>query len=524
MIDINKIDEQSKTPLVLELIHAIEELRQENRQLRDEIARLKQHKGKPKIPPSRLGKDPDEKGKEKNTNEKRPGSAKRSKTKDLIIHDTIPIAPDDIPAGSTLERYDEWIVQGLKIELHNVCYRLECWRAPDGTMLKGRLPDDVDGQHFDATLRSFILHQHHHGHVTQPLIWEQLRDFGVDISSGQVNRILTEDKDVFHREKDDLLRVGLDVSNYINVDDTGARHAGRNGFCTHIGNDLFAWFESTQSKSRINFLELLQAGYREYSITDDALEYIQRQSFPKPLTALLAADTGQSFDGQTNWLGYLRKLGIEDKRHVRIATEGGLIGGILNHGFSMDTAIISDDAGQFNVFLHALCWIHAERTIHKIIPCSEQEKAAIEDIRDRIWQLYRYLAFYKKVPDDEKKAAAERSFDEIFSSQTCSNVLNDALRRLANNKKELLLVLERPDIPLHNNLSERDIREYVKKRKISGGTRSEAGRRCRDTFTSLKKTCRKNGISFMAYIHDRVSKANLIEPLPDIIRARAQIP
>ncbi len=84
------------------------------------------------------------------------------------------------------------------------------------------------------------------------------------------------------------------------------------------------------------------------------------------------------------------------------------------------------------------------------------------------------------------------------------------------------MVLDRPDIPLHNNLSERDIREYVKKRKISGSTRSEAGRRCRDTFTSLKKTCRKLGVSFWDYLYDRVSKAGKITPLPDLIRARAR--
>ena len=148
---------------------------------------------------------------------------------------------------------------------------------------------------------------------------------------------------------------------------------------------------------------------------------------------------------------------------------------------------------------------------------------AIEDIRNRIWELYRYLKFYKKSPNAEMINGVEQFFDDIFATKTCSNVLNDALKRLANNKDELLLVLKRPDIPLHNNLSERDIREYVKKRKISGGTRSESGKRCRDTFTSLKKTCRKLGISFWSYLYDRVSNAHDIAPLPDIIRARSQM-
>jgi len=520
MIDLGKIPEQQKTPLVMELLHIIQQLAEQIDQLRQEVARLKEHKGKPKIPPSRLEKDPKEKQKKKSS-KKRPGSAKRSKTKQLTIHETIPIPPENIPAGSRRAGYDDWIVQGLKIELHNVCYRLECWMTPDGKLIKGKLPDSVDG-HFDATLRSFILQQYNHGHVTQPLIWEELTDFGVDISKGQVNRILTEKKEGFHTEKGGLLCAGLDVSGYINVDDTGARHAGKNGYCTHIGNKLFAWFESTSSKSRINFLKLLRKGNGDYVINADALGYIQRQSFPKALLASLANDCQKYFKSGRDWKRHLAKLGISKKRHVRITTEGALLGSVLHNGFSKDIVILSDDAGQFNILLHGLCWIHAERTIHKLIPCSKKESDAIEAIRNLIWHLYRDMLAYKEAPDEETKAALEKRFDAIFATQTCSEVLNVALRRLANNKAELLLVLDRPDIPLHNNLSERDIREYVKKRKISGSTRSDEGRRCRDTFTSLKKTCRKLGVSFWEYLCDRVSKAGKIKPLPELIRARAR--
>jgi len=521
MIDLGKIPEEEKTPLVTELLHTVQQMAERIEQLREEIARLKEHKGKPKIPPSRLEKDPQEKPQKKDVNGKRPGSEKRSKTKDLPIHETIPIPPKDLPPGSTRVGHNDWIVQGLKIELHNVCYQLELWITPDGRLIKGELPDSVTG-HFDATLRSFILQQYNHGHVTQPLIWEELVDFGVDISSGQVSRILTEQKEDFHLEKEGVLSAGLDVSDYINVDDTGARHAGKNGYCTHIGNEFFAWFESTGSKSRINFLDLLRQGHGDYVVNDDALEYIKRQSFPQPLLARLAEDADKHLATEADWKQYLDQLAITKDRHVRIATEGALLGSVLHHGFSKDLVILSDDAGQFNILLHALCWIHAERTIHKLIACSDEESKAIENIRDRIWQLYRDLKAYKEMSDEETKVALEKRFDEIFATQTCSEVLDAALRRVARNKAELLLVLDRPDIPLHNNLSERDIREYVKKRKISGSTRSDNGRRCRDTFTSLKKTCRKLGVSFWHYLNDRVSNTGEIPPLPDLIRARAR--
>lgn len=218
-------------------------------QLKDEIARLKKQKPKPKISPSNLSK----KGKEKKGG-KRPGSAKKKKTANLEIHKEERIRPESIPPGSKFNGCKPYTVQGLKISVHNTCYLLEQWITPEGKTISGQLPPEIYG-HFDNTLRTFVLHQYHHCHVTQPLLLEQLHEWGVDISSGQLNNILIENKDSFHDEKDGILSAGLQSSSHVNVDDTSARHNGKNGYCTHIGNDFFAWFESTESKSRINFLD-----------------------------------------------------------------------------------------------------------------------------------------------------------------------------------------------------------------------------------------------------------------------------
>ncbi len=484
--------------------------------LRDEIARLKNHNPKPQIKPSKLAKDANKKSSPKKSNPK-----KRKKTAKLQIHEEKRIAPEHIPAGSIFKGTHPYTVQGLQIKAFNTRFLLEQWQTPEGKIVAGKVPSEING-HFDNTLKSFILYQHHHCLVTQPLILEQLREWGVDISPCQVNRILIEDKDQFHAEKDDILTAGLKSSTYINVDDTGARHDGKNGYCTHIGNKSFAWFKSTNSKSRINFLKFLCASNFNYILSDDAFQYMRDARLPKASLTVLENHPTKEFTDSTQWDEHIKTLGITTPRHVKIATEGALLGSVVEH-VPKELVVVSDDAGQFNILSHSLCWVHAERTLAKLIVPSNIKQQILEDVRKQVWDFYSDLKAYKKAPTEKDKIRLQVEFDDIFTQETKFQLLNLALQRLHANKCELLLVLDRPDIPLHNNLSENDIREYVKKRKISGSTRSEAGRRCRDTFVSLKKSCRKLGISFWQYLEDRLSCQNSILPLAQYIEQKGAV-
>jgi hypothetical protein len=247
-----------------------------------------------------------------------------------------------------------------------------------------------------------------------------------------------------------------------------------------------------------------------------------RQKLPQAQCDRL--DEGRRFGDRQAWEAYLREVGLLDPRHVRIATEGALMGSILEHGVSAQLGIVSDDAGQFNVFRHGLCWIHGERNITELIPLNSTHAQHMEWVRCQIWDLYADLKAYKTDPALQTAAFREEieaRFDELCRTRTAYQTLNERLKRMRRNKAELFQVLDDPTLPLHNNLSESDIREYVRKRKISGSTRSDEGRRCRDTFASLKKTCRKLGISFWQYLRDRLSHANRIPPLPDCIRDAA---
>jgi hypothetical protein len=490
-------------------------LKEENQILRDEIARLKNQKPKPKIKPSKLPKDPEEKSPSAGS-----GKKKKKKKAKLKIDKEERIAPEHIPEGSIFKGLNPYTVRGLRICSFNTRYLLEQWETPDGKIVAGKLPPEVNG-HFDNTLKSFILYQYHQCHVTQPLILEQLQEWDINISSGQLNNILIEDKEQFHTEKDDILKAGLQFSDYINVDDTGARHNGKNGYCTHIGNEFFAWFSSTNSKSRINFLELLCTGNINYILNDNAFQYMIDTQLPKFAISLLQESSLTEFTDVNQWEAHLKSIGISKPRHVKIATEGALYANLLSQS-TYDLVIVSDDAGQFNILQHALCWVHAERTLAKLIVPSTIKQEILENVRKQVWDFYSELKIYKENPTEKDNLRLQDLFDAIFTQKTDFQLLNLALKRLHANKSELLLVLDRPEIPLHNNLSENDIREYVKKRKISGSTRSEEGRKCRDTFTSIKKTCRKLGISFWHFINDRISGNNQIAPLSQLIEQRAQ--
>jgi hypothetical protein len=234
---------------------------------------------------------------------------------------------------------------------------------------------------------------------------EQLYEFGIDISAGQLNNLLIEEKERFHQEKDRILSVGLEVSAYINVDDTGARHQGKNGYCTHIGNESFSWFESTGSKSRINFLKLMRAGHSDFAINMDAVCYMQSNKLPQKILDVINDNLGAVFANDTQWDDFLSQNGLVKDRHVQIATEGALIGSIIEHGLSKDLVIVSDDAGQFNVLLHALCWIHANRSIDKIIPFTDQAEKDLDTVKNQVWHLYEGLKAYKQIPTRQIKTA-----------------------------------------------------------------------------------------------------------------------
>jgi hypothetical protein len=424
----------------------------------------------------------------------------------------------EAPAGSRRRGFEPFTVQDLILAPQVIRFRRERWVTPDGQEIVAPLPPEVSG-HFGPGIVRYVLMQHVQGQVTVERLLAQLNGLGVRISKGQIITILTANKDVFHAEKDAILEAGLEAARWVTVDDTAARHGGRDEFTTHIGNDRFAWFATRPSKSRLNFLDLLRASDPDYVINAAALAYLVEHGVPESIVAALLAAGPRSFADEPAWCAHLESFDF-GAGHRRRVTEAAMVGAIVARGRLTDTVIVSDDAGQFDVFQHALCWIHAERHLRRIVCVTDEQHRLVDLQRQLVWWFYADLKLYKEDPTAVRRTALRARFDRIFGRITGFTDLDNAVARLHANKDELLLVLDRPEIPLHTNGSENDVRSFVTKRRISGETRSAAGKQARDTFLSLLKTCSKLAISFWDYLGARlkIPKADRVPWLPDLIR------
>lgn len=526
----HNIPEENRTPLVNRLLSIIaeqqatiekleakvERLESQVSVLTEELKKAKKLPGKPKLKASILESKPGNiKGDRKGF-----GRQKGSKKQRLQVTEERIIEPTNVSSDARFNGYRDYDVQELFLEGRLIRFKLAEYVDSEGKTIVGDLPNEYQG-HYGPILKAFILYQHHQCRVPQHLIHEQLQELNIEISSSQVNRILLEDSVGFTSEQDGVLRAGLETATYIHTDDTGARHQGQNGYCTVLGSDLFAYFRSSDSKSRKNYLQILRHPFDDYVLNEYSRVYLETHQFAQSHLEKLTFSTQAICQGEAAWQAYLESLTISAPQAVRLVTEAALIGSAIEQGVSPQLIILSDGAPQFILFVHALCWIHMERRLRRLVGETPQQTQEITRLRYQLWAYYQALKLYQQFPSEIDKPTFSRCFDAIFGQEFPGNDgLNTVLQTFRDHKQELLRVLDTPVVPLHTNDAESDIREGVIRRKISGSTRSELGRRARDTFMGLKKTCRKLGVSFWQYLTSRLKREHDIPSLPDIIRQR----
>ena len=509
-----------------ELSGALAKLRIEHQAVKDELARYKKLPPRPPQKPSGMEKATDraEFGAGKTKAER--STERRGSNLDKLKIDRTIIVKADAPAGSRRKGFEEIVVQDLAFHPVVTRYRRERWETPEGHSVLAPLDPGIVGG-YGPHLHRLILTLHFQGQMTCERILALLNGLGVVISKRQVVRLLAIGLERFRAEDEAVLTAGLSGSPFVTVDDTGARHKNKSGFTTQIGSDRFTVFRTGPSKSRLAFLRNLLGGAARYVVNERALVYMRANNLPQVALDKLAGRAARVFSSHEDWMRGLDELGLTGLAitpdPVRVASEGALWGAICEEDRLGELVIVSDGAGQFRVGLHAQCWVHAERLVHKLIPANEIQRRAVEVARRMIWWFYGLLKDYKLAPSPERADLLRTRFRRIFQrAKTGYAALDTLMRRLLLLEDRLLRVLDRPEIPLHTNASENDIRAFVTKRKISGGTVSDNGRDARDVMLGLAKTCAKLKVRFFDYLGARIGLAGPAIPnLPDLVRQAA---
>lgn len=479
--------------------------------LEKELARFRKTPKKPKFRPN--GMEP--RNRTKNNGSSGSGSSMansqlfQKETQEVLIKVT------DVPDGARFKGYQEFKVQELSLIAKEIIYKLEVWQCENGEVLRAKIPEELGGGHFGPILKSVATNLYAQG-LTQPALHDFLRGLGIDISTGQINNILLSEAAGFSSVSEEILKAGLEAASYIRTDDTGEKHQYKGAYCTHIGGKHFAYFKTTFSKSRGNFLKILLQGKEGYHINEAMIWHLFQIGVEDDILNLFEEHKGKTYRTPQGMRRLFNKIGLRGKKLYKQCLEAGLVGFITATILKPGQVLLSDRAGQFALFDHAGCWIHMERPLRKIVCTNEEIEEELKQVRERIWTLYRALkeAALTQIGRED----VNRQYDALISIKTLSPEINGVIANFAAYRDEMLKALDHPGLPLHNNDSERDIRGVAKRRNLSGSTKSELGRKFRDSLLTIKQTCFRLGYSFWDYLQKWFKGAS--PDLSDLVRAK----
>jgi hypothetical protein len=522
--------------LVEGLVVENEKLREENEQLREENRRLK---GEPNLPGVPRIKKPakdvsSEKERKKRSQKPRAKRPDNRTFKDVQVQEEkiCPVDCTNLPEDASFMGYEDVVVQDLKIAPHNIKFRQELYysRSHD-RWYRGLLPSGYQGQ-FGPHLKSLVIAMKYAGNMSEPKVLEFLRNFDVQISAGTVSNILAHSAELFHQEKADLYRAGLESTPYQQIDDTSAKVNGQNHHTQIVCNPYYTAYFTTPRKDRLTILDVLQDfAPRTYLFNDETFDLLERLRVPRKLMPPLeiAFPRNRLFN-QSEMDERLPSLFPDPKRgkiHRQHILEASAIAAYhAQQDIPVVKILVCDDAGQFKVITDelALCWIHEGRHYQKLDPVLPLHQEKLVEFREQFWDFYGQLDEHLQSPSPERAQSLSEEFTSLFSTTTDYDQLDRRIAKTLAKKTELLTVLLHPEVPLHNNASELGARVSARRRDVSLHTKSKAGTRAMDTFTTIVQTAKKLGVNAYEYIFDRLSRTYQHPSLAELIRNRTHGP
>jgi len=533
-IELSAIQDENARQLIRRLLNLIEKLsadlrdsQAEVQSLRDEINHLKGEQGKPKVKANKRPVESNKHSSEKERKKSRPRhkSGKKAEIK-IDREEVLKVASEALPLDAKFKGYEEVVVQDVLVKTDNVCFRKEkYYSASRGKTYLAKLPRGYEGQ-FGPGVKALIPALYFGMGSSEPKILEFFANVGVKMSKGELSNLLIENQDEFHSESDAVYESGLRSSGWQHTDDTLTRVNGQNRHCHVVCNPVYSAYRTLPHKDRLSVLDVLRNGRpRRFRLNQNALALLESVQLSQATRQTLQACCREmdmeeaSFQEHLSWM--LPKLGKQQRKEI---TDAAAIAAYWNEQeWPVTDILLCDDAPQFNKLTRQmmLCWVHEGRPYKKLHPVVALHRELLDNFLERFWNYYHELLTYKEKPSETGRIRLEAVFDDLFATQTGYENLDERIAKTRVKKASLLLVLKHPELPLHNNAAELGVRRRVRKRDVSFGPRTEKGRRAWDTFMTLAETARKLGVSFYAYLRDRITGQYAIPPLAELVTQAA---
>jgi FtsZ-binding cell division protein ZapB len=515
------------------LLNLVEELKSENdalraevQELRDEVNRLQGEQGQPTVKP---GKKQPKQDHSSEKERRRPKKWRKGSKVDKINIDreeTLSLDQSHLPADAEFKGYEAVVVQDIQVKTDNVRFLKEkYYSASERQIYLAPMPTGYQGQ-FGPGLRALVITLYYGGEMTEPKIIEFLSHFELSISAGQLSNLLTKGQERWHTEKNEIYQAGLESSSWQHIDDTSTRVDGQNHHCHVLGNPLYTAYFTRPRKDRLTIIEILQnVAEAPLLLTEQTAAWLDTFAVPQWAQRVVAGWPQQVelTYAQLKELINTHLDRLNDQQQARIFEAAALTAYYHQTSQPIVPLLLSDDAPQFRDVTdeQALCWVHEGRHYKKLTPFLDYHRQLLDDFKTKFWRFYDKLQRYRASPTPEQAPVLSREFDTLFSTVTGYDGLDRRIAKTKAKKDKLLMVLRHPEIPLHNNPAELGARRRVRKRDVSFGPRTADGLAAWDTFMTLAATAKKLGISFFAYIYDRIAGVNVLPPLADIIKQRS---
>lgn len=496
----------------------VAELEEILKQKEDEIRRLKGEKPKPEIKPTTTEDlNPPQKKKHK----------KKSKKSELEVDEQVELDVDkeELPSDAKFIGKRKIIVQEMRIERRNIEFVISrYWSEELGKVIEGKLPDEFKGSEFGPQLRSFIIYQYYKNRVPHQKIISMLADWGIEISKGTVCNILNEYSETLAEDLKSARDSALRKCSQVHIDETGAKFNGIRAYTFGVSNKFFTSYTTGFEKNRWASVGALLGGDQLYLISRDTINFIAKTLKKPKITNYLSQLESEKVYSREELEELFNDPIFEEisKKQLDVVRTSCAVGALRSRIMGSPVKfIISDDAPNFVGLVnnHQLCWVHEIRKYKLCEVFKRIESETLDKLVNEWRSFYFLMKRFKNNPTNELRAKVRSEFDRICSIETLVRPLDEQLRRTKENKDKLLLFLKYPQLPLHNNMAEIDLRERVIKRKISLQNRSLEGMKAWDLMLSLASTCRKLNLSFWKYLEDRISMREAIPYLGKVVNS-----